>query len=401
MTYPYAVALGTLKHGRGIGNMQILTRGAFVLLLLLLPFVASADVPDEIWEDMRFEIVHLKLKDDTTVSGKLIGVRKDKVTLKLSNGSPILLEKKTVKELRGNPVAIGGKPSDIEFVCNYSGHEFKGSLDFAQAFSPNANAQKITKETLDTLGLSPTFIVVPNNAVPNAAAIIRLGYRYVLYNNEFINKLRKGGTNWAVYSVMAHEIGHHLNGHTLRPGGGQPPLELEADKYSGYVIALLGGTLSQASTAMKLFGSAQATSTHPGQAKRLKAIGAGWNEGIKILSERGAKKPAAKKPAGPAEQKSQKKKTVEQLLKEQVAQENKRRELERKSLERQKATIKKVTRYPQGLPRGTETMPCGCHGIVRFGATQFNPRCASGFAVALPCPFMCPFGGSQWNAKCL
>ena len=41
----------------------------------------------------------------------------------------------------------------------------------------------------------------------------------LVYNPNFINEVADAtGNSWGPYSVMAHEIGHHLQGHTIQPG---------------------------------------------------------------------------------------------------------------------------------------------------------------------------------------
>ncbi|MEZ4633330.1 MAG: M48 family metalloprotease [Deinococcales bacterium] len=50
----------------------------------------------------------------------------------------------------------------------------------------------------------------------NAAAVIRDRQRYILYNQTWMAAIdREGNTDWEAVSILAHEIGHHLSGHTL------------------------------------------------------------------------------------------------------------------------------------------------------------------------------------------
>jgi hypothetical protein len=89
---------------------------------------------------------------------------------------------------------------------------------------------------------------------------------------------KAAGDNWASIAILAHEIGHHLNGHTLLGSGSQPPLELEADEFSGFVLRKMGASLSQAQSAMKIAADTRASRTHPAQQDRLTAIAEGWNK---------------------------------------------------------------------------------------------------------------------------
>ena len=97
-------------------------------------------------------------------------------------------------------------------------------------------------------GLPPNF-VVGEAQVPNAVATILLDdrkvpQRVIAFNPRFIDAVGRAtnSTTWAPMSIMAHEIGHHLSGHTMVPGGSQPPTELEADKFSGFVLYKMGAS---------------------------------------------------------------------------------------------------------------------------------------------------------------
>jgi hypothetical protein len=112
--------------------------------------------------------------------------------------------------------------------------------------------------------------------------------RYIEYNPNFIQKLKSdAGTNWSVYSVLAHEIGHHLQGHTLTNTGSRPSIELQADEYSGFILAKLGASINDAEVAMQVFGSPQGSPTHPARNQRLAAIKEGWTKGKKLAGQVG------------------------------------------------------------------------------------------------------------------
>lgn len=141
-----------------------------------------------------------------------------------------------------------------------------------------AEGKQIGQQIIDIVGLKPNFEVVAAN-VPNAAAVVYGGKRYVLYNPRFIDQLtRATGTQWAAVSVLAHEIGHHLNGHTLANTGSPHQLELEADEFSGFVLRKMGASLKDAQAAMKTAAQDRASKTHPGQQDRLIAIQRGWSQ---------------------------------------------------------------------------------------------------------------------------
>ena len=135
----------------------------------------------------------------------------------------------------------------------------------------------VIREITDAVGLKARFALRATRDIDNAAAVVYNGQRFLLYNPDFLNAVNRAGhTDWAGISILAHEMGHHLNGHTLRSGGSQPADELEADEFSGFVLRKLGASLAQAQAAMATVADDQGSATHPGRAPRLTAIGQGW-----------------------------------------------------------------------------------------------------------------------------
>lgn len=160
----------------------------------------------------------------------------------------------------------------------------------ANGIATASQGKEIAERIIDAVGLKTNFEIVPAN-IENAAAVVYGGKRYVLYNPVFIaNLVKKTGTDWAAISVLAHEIGHHLNGHTVTARGSQPALELEADEFSGYVLRKMGASLAQSQAAMRTLASAAASRTHPGQYDRLTSIEKGWNHADDQLAGRPTRK---------------------------------------------------------------------------------------------------------------
>ncbi|MBF9143264.1 M48 family metalloprotease [Hymenobacter properus] len=167
--------------------------------------------------------------------------------------------------------------------------------------APAAQAQSapaptdVIREITDAVGLKARFELRSTREVDNAAAVIYDGKRYLLYNPDFLNEINRAGhTDWAGISILAHEMGHHLNGHTLRGGGSQPADELEADEFSGFVLRKLGASLAQAQAAMATVPDDGGSATHPGRAPRLVAIGQGWQRAnTQIVASTQVKAPSA------------------------------------------------------------------------------------------------------------
>lgn len=146
------------------------------------------------------------------------------------------------------------------------------------ASAQTATGQRdVLREITDVVGLKPRFELRATNEVQNAAAVVYGGKRYLLYNPQFVTAVNRAGrTDWAGISILAHEMGHHLNGHTLRAGGSNPADELEADEFSGFVLRKMGASLAQAQAGMAVVSDDEASPTHPGRRTRLTAIGEGW-----------------------------------------------------------------------------------------------------------------------------
>ena len=159
------------------------------------------------------------------------------------------------------------------FTCSYYGEE--SPIDII-SFKSDNEVEEIIENIVSIVGLKPNFETRAAD-IPNAAAVIYRSKRYVLYNPKFINGLNKtAGSTWASVSILAHEIGHHLNGHTLTNTGSRPDIELEADEFSGYILRKLGASLNDAQVAMRVAADVKASHTHPAKADRLKAIASGW-----------------------------------------------------------------------------------------------------------------------------
>jgi hypothetical protein len=146
-------------------------------------------------------------------------------------------------------------------------------------FNKREDAQKIVTEIMNVVGLKPNFILKPAN-VKNLEASVSKHQRYILYNPEFISWVNKTSKNqWTAIALLAHEIGHHLNGHTLKKRGNNQ-LELEADEFAGFVLNKLGASMEQSQRIMNYIAKAQESKTHPARADRMLAIKTGWNKAM-------------------------------------------------------------------------------------------------------------------------
>lgn len=171
--------------------------------------------------------------------------------------------------LTGSLIAQNGRIGQNESISSWN-------PSLSSNFNSVSEAGNIAKQIVNAVGIKPNF-EIREAKVPNAAAVLYMGKRYILYNPDFIYRLTKvTGIRWAAISILAHEIGHHQRGHTLNGNANQLASELEADEFSGYVLRKMGATLAQAQAAMKVIGNTRATRTHPAVDTRLASIAKGW-----------------------------------------------------------------------------------------------------------------------------
>lgn len=192
----------------------------------------------------------------------------------------------------GTAEQAGGALSDAQKVeaiastlqaCSYDGRPVTAQPAALTANAPN-DCVVAVKRIMDFTGLPANFVVV-SGPVDNAAAVIllddnRIPRRVIAFNRDFIKAAqdRVGGSPWGPMSIMAHEIAHHLSGHTIVPGGSRPEIELEADKFSGFILHKMGAPLAAATQMILAVGSDHGSPTHPAKAQRADAIRQGWSE---------------------------------------------------------------------------------------------------------------------------
>lgn len=163
-------------------------------------------------------------------------------------------------------------------VLSLKSHSQDSLSTESYAFEPDKVAKEAVGKIVQYTGLTSNFIVVADKNINTAIAYLKNNKRYIAYNPKFIKKLNNvTATNWAAVSVLAHEIGHHLSGHTLLRNH-SPGNELIADKFSGFILFQMGATLQEAKAALSTIGHEMDTTRHPPKQARLEAIQEGWNE---------------------------------------------------------------------------------------------------------------------------
>ncbi len=167
-----------------------------------------------------------------------------------------------------------------EYLIGQNAFAFHGDVSGSiRTFKSDAEAVGVVRNIVESMGL-PLRFEVRSGPVPNASAILtKDGKRLIIYNVIFMEEIKKkSGQYWSLISIMAHEVGHHLSFH-LSKDIDDHTAELEADYFSGFVLAKLDATLEQALAAMRELGSPLSSKTHPKRDDRLQAIATGWKTG--------------------------------------------------------------------------------------------------------------------------
>ncbi len=165
--------------------------------------------------------------------------------------------------------------------CSYNTYTLPNNYyRFLQGnYENDTQIDKIINDISSMLGLEKNFVYVNSPGINNCIALNYDGFRYILYDKSFLNKLAKNNNpkNPVYISVLAHEIGHHLQGHTLKNISEEDLKlsEIEADKFSGFIMAKFGYSLMEAQEALSSLPNT-ISKTHPPKLQRLKAIQEGF-----------------------------------------------------------------------------------------------------------------------------
>ena len=172
------------------------------------------------------------------------------------------------------------------FTCGFNNSNKQTFCDFIheQNYKSNFGVKNTVKSIVDLVALPQNFILVECSNINNAFAYSSPnGTRYIIIDKEWINSINS--KDWLTIGVLAHEIGHHLCGHTAKNTSltiaKSQAQELEADKFAGFILQGLGATIEQALTSINTIVAVDYDdrySTHPTKSKRIAAIKSGYNK---------------------------------------------------------------------------------------------------------------------------
>ena len=159
------------------------------------------------------------------------------------------------------------------------------------AFSAEKEANEALDKILNVIGASKNFTLVPCDDISNALAVTFKGERFILFDGAFMRKLTQLTNNWSSLFILAHEVGHHINGHTRdfllatvlddQSLEDRRKEELEADEFASFIVSKLGASYSQIEETIDLIASNESDlySTHPNYDKRIAAVKKGFDRG--------------------------------------------------------------------------------------------------------------------------
>ena len=176
-------------------------------------------------------------------------------------------------------------------LCDSRGPARSGSR--VHRFGSVAEAAAAVDSILKVAGLTRNFVIEASDDVDNAeSGVDGNNRRYIYYNPAFMERIKnKARTDWAALAILAHEIGHHLQGHRTEDGGKTPReeeeirhrQELEADRYAGFILRYMRASVREAQSAVEAYGDDGGSPTHPPMRARLDAIRDGWDEADGII----------------------------------------------------------------------------------------------------------------------
>lgn len=172
---------------------------------------------------------------------------------------------------------------DLKHGCAYASPQEPGQI-YTNYYS--TKIVDILKEISEAISLPPDAFDIKSSSVQSAVATTIEGRRMILYNEDFIRRAKKNPeSKWEVYSIIAHEIGHHILDHNFEETDPtqRRAMELAADEFSGRILRALCLTQEDALVALKGLPTLNHP-FYPPNSARIAFAADGWtkkNEAIK------------------------------------------------------------------------------------------------------------------------
>ncbi|MBI1342711.1 MAG: hypothetical protein GC171_07255 [Terrimonas sp.] len=172
------------------------------------------------------------------------------------------------------------------FSCNFFDHSTQYNPPPAEGVS-DQDAERWMRGMINTItekiGLQNRYFLKALKNYNNCSAICfsnDIGQdRFIQFDRDFLESYQKKTNNkWFVFGVVAHEIGHHLNGHSLDGIGSRPHKELEADEFAGFIMQKMGAGLKEAQGIFSFLNETEGPPSHPIKKDRYEAVKRGWDK---------------------------------------------------------------------------------------------------------------------------
>jgi len=164
----------------------------------------------------------------------------------------------------------------VDGLCAFNSDHLAEKL---YVFPADKQASALFEDLLGMSGKKGKLSIKAAN-VPEIAAAEKGEQRFLFYDPFVINEFLKGRRkDWRVAAVIGHQIGHQASSHSfaLEPRL-RAEIELEADRFAGYLMFRLGAKLEDVETAvagLPLKGDA----SYPDPPARVAAFREGWHDG--------------------------------------------------------------------------------------------------------------------------
>ena len=159
----------------------------------------------------------------------------------------------------------------------------KTIFDFSTDLADDIAAYKTVVNIIRETGLAQNFVVLPGD-VANVKSYIENNERILEYNPNFMEKLQED-SNWHGISVLTRQIGHHLSNYELAGEQAGIDEEIEADKYTGFVLFQMGASLDEAIHALEIVMKEDSIGKSISRNARLVSLTRGWNNSKLLMSD--------------------------------------------------------------------------------------------------------------------
>lgn len=165
---------------------------------------------------------------------------------------------------------------EIQYQSSYNNTELKEKEKIGIA---STSYDKIIKDVMNLIGIPNSDIEIRTTTSFGAFSVITRNCRrrVFLYNEAFFDSVYSVTKSYEpIKSICFHEIAHHLYRHPLKSRWEAHFHELEADRYSGFQMRLIGATLEESIAAIESFGNETTSQSHPEKSLRINEIKAGY-----------------------------------------------------------------------------------------------------------------------------